>query len=356
MHRTTRLTAACAALGLAAAGTAAGMTGASAAIAPRSTLASGLVSPLTAAVTSTGTAYVSQNFAGSIVRIKPGKAPHTVFQARKGVEAGAVSVRKGVLTFSLSIGEGKGSLIKQRSKSGNVTTLANTGAYERNKNPDGDVVYGFRDITKPCAAKFPKNFPVKYKGIVDTHAYATDSGFGSLWVADAAGNDILRIENGHISTVAVLPPVPIKITAKAAKANHVPKCAAGLKYWFEPVPTDVEAWHGQLYVSALTGGPEDGSFGPQGRLYTISPVNGEPTLLAKGLAGAVGVAVSPEGDVFATELFGNRIVRLRDGSGTPQLFRKAKQPAAIEWSRSGLYATTNVLSRTPAGQLVRFDN
>lgn len=353
MHRTTRLTAACAALGLAAAGATAAMTGASAAVAPRTTLASGLVSPLTAAISTTGTAYVSENFAGTLVKVHPGHKPKTLYQAGKGVELGAVSLRKGVVTFGLTISH-KESLLKQRTKAGKVTTLANTGAYEQDNNPDADVVYGFRDITAKCAAKFPKNFPTKYNGIVDTHPYATDSGFGSLWVADAAANAILKVDNGTISTVAVLPAVPLKVNAKVAAANHVPKCAVGLKYWFEPVPTDVEAWHGQLYVSALTGGPEDNSFGPQGRLYTISPVNGEPKLLAKGLAGAVGVAVSPQGDVFATELFGNRIVKLRDGSGTPELFRKATQPAAIEWSRSGLYATTKVLSKTPAGQLVRF--
>ncbi len=353
MHRTTRLTAACAALGLAAAGTAAGMTGASAAIAPRTVVASGLAGPLSAAISTTGVAYVSQDFAGSLVKIRPGHKPQTLYQAPKGAGLGAVSLRKGTVTFAVV---GKAQLLKQRTRAGKVTTLANLGAYEKNNNPDSGVTYGFRDITAKCAAKFPKNFPVKYNGEVDSNPYATDSGFGSLWVADAGANAILKVDNGRVSTVAVLPPVPIKISAKFASANHIPKCAAGLKYWFEPVPTDVEAWHGQLYVSALTGGPEDDSLGPQGRLYTVSPVNGEPTLLAKGLAGAVGVAVAPEGDVFATELFGNRIVRLRDGSGTPQLFRKATQPAAIEWSRSGLYATTNVLSQKGAGRLVRFDN
>ncbi|GAA2135743.1 ScyD/ScyE family protein [Nocardioides koreensis] len=353
MHRTTRMTAACAALGLVAAGIAAATTGASAAVAPRTTVASGLVTPLTAAISTTGVGYVSENMAGKLVKVIPGHKPKTLYQAPKGVELGAVSLRKGTVTFSLSISHSK-SLLKQRTRAGKVTTVANLGAYEKKHNPDAGITYGFRDITAKCAAKFPKNFPTKYTGIVDTHPYATDSGFGSLWVADAAANAILKVDNGRVSTVAVLPAVPIKISAKAAKANHIPACAAGLKYWFEPVPTDVEAWHGQLYVSALTGGPEDGSFGPQGRLYTISPVNGEPTLLAKGLAGAVGVAVTPKGDVFATELFGNRIVRLRDGSGTPEMFRKAVQPAAIEWSRSGLYATTNALNQKVGGQLVRF--
>ncbi len=353
MQRRTRLTAAVAAGALAAAGAAAATTGANAAVAPRTTLAGGLVGPLTAAVSTTGVAYVSENFSGTLVKIRPGHKPKTLYQARKGVELGAVSLRKGTVTFGLTFSD-TAAVLKQRTRSGKVSTVANLGAYEKKHNPDGGVVYGFRDVTKKCAAKFPKNFPTKYNGIVETHAYATDSGFGSLWVADAAANDILRVHNGHVSTVAVLPAVPLKVSAKVAAANHIPKCAVGLKYWFEPVPTDVEAWHGQLYVSALTGGPEDNSFGPQGRLYTISPVNGQPTLLAKGLQGAVGVAVTPRGDVYASELFGNRIVKLRDGSGTPELFRRVKQPAAVEWSRSGLYATVNALNQKTGGQLVKF--
>ena len=108
-------------------------------------------------------------------------------------------------------------------------------------------------------------------------------------------------------------------------------------------------------MSALTGGPEDNSFGAKARVYTISPVNGDAKLLAKGLAGAVGLAVAPTGDVFVAELFGNRIVAARaTAAATPHLFRKAKQPAAVEWSRGTVYATTNVLAKNPAGRLVRF--
>jgi len=353
MKSTIRMTGALTALALAAAGTAvATTTGASAAGAGRTIIAGHLVSPLTAAITTTGTAYVSQNFAGSLVKIRPGHSPRTIFQAPKGVEVGAASVREGVVTFSVT-GK-KRQAVLQRDKAGHVTTVANVGAYEKRKNPDSGVTYGFRDIKKACASKFPKGFPVKYKGIVDSHPYATDSGFGSLWVADAAGNDILRIENGHIIDSILLPPVPIKISAKAAKANHVPACAAGLTYWFEPVPTDVEAAKGQLYVSALTGGPEDNSLGKKSRVYTISPVNAEPTLLAKGFAGAVGLAVTPGGDVYVSQLFGGVISKLRDGSSVPHTWRSAVQPAAVEFVKGKVYATTNVLAKTPAGRLVRF--
>ena len=42
---------------------------------------------------------------------------------------------------------------------GQVTRFANTGAFERNNNPDADVTYGFRHINKRCLAKVPKQVP-----------------------------------------------------------------------------------------------------------------------------------------------------------------------------------------------------
>ena len=349
MKSTIRMTGALTALALAAAGTAvATTTGASAAGAGRTILAGHLVSPLSAAITTTGTAYVSQDFAGSLVKIRPGHAPRTIYHAPKGTSVSGVSVRKGVATFAT------GPLIKQRSKSGSVSTLINLGAYEKKHNPDSGVTYGFRTIKKGCASKFPKGFPVKYNGEVDSNPYATESGFGSLWVADAGGTDIVRVENGKVTDTILLPAVPIKITAKVAKAQHVPACAVGLTYWFEPVPTDVEAAHGQLYVSTLTGGPEDNSLGKKSRIYTISPVNADPTLLAKGFAGATGLAVTPGGDVYVAELFGGQISKVRDGSSVPHRWRGATQPAAVEFMKGKVYATTNALAKTAIGRLVRF--
>src|SRR5919106_2053320 len=62
-----------------------------------STLDSGLVTPLSLAVSEDGTVYYSENFKGTLLRKKRGKAPETIYQASEGTEVGAVSERLGSL-------------------------------------------------------------------------------------------------------------------------------------------------------------------------------------------------------------------------------------------------------------------
>ncbi|WP_180934193.1 hypothetical protein [Nocardioides ungokensis] len=55
-----------------------------------------------------------------------------------------------------------------------------------------------------------------------------------------------------------------------------------------------------------------------------------------------------------SQLFGGVISKLRNGSSVPHTWRSAVQPAAVEFVKGKVYATTNVLAKTPAGRLVRF--
>lgn len=368
MHRTTRMSAGVAALALATTGSVLGPGGSAGAAAPeaaRTTLAGHLISPLTAAVRADGTAYITENFAGMLVKKKPGKPAHPVYRAARGVEVGGVSLGGGHVTFTLTQGSG-GEMAATRSsvmhlgRAGHASKFADTGRFERLKNPDQDVTYGFRNLSKKCGAKLPPGIPGKngkYTGIVDTHPYGTAVDRGTTYVADAAGNDILRINShGHIRLVTVMPAVPFTVTKSRAKATGLPACTIGHKYWFEPVPTDVEPGPGGLlYVSTLTGGPEDNSFGPKSLVYTVDPSDGSITKVADGLAGAVGLAVTGTGDIYVSQLFGGKISRIRDGSSHPVTFRKAPQPAAVELVDGKVHATVNVLSDPPKGRLVRFD-
>jgi hypothetical protein len=122
-------------------------------------------------------------------------------------------------------------------------------------------------------------------------------------VADAAGNDILRVRaDGTISTVAVLPPQPTVVTADAADALGLPDCAIGLTYNFEAVPTDVEVGRdGQLYVSLLPGGPEDPNLGARGSVYAVNPQTGATHQIATGFAGATNLALGPDGTIYVAE-------------------------------------------------------
>ena len=191
-----------------------------------------------------------------------------------------------------------------------------------------------------------------YKGKVDSHPYATArTHSGSILVADAGGNDLLRVsKSGAISTVAVFPGQPKKVTQALHTSLGLPKCTVGHKYYFEAVPTDVEVRGHKAYVTTLPGGPENPSLGARGKVYRVNLLNGNVKLLAKHFLGATGVAVSPSGKVYVAELFGNRISTISHHKR--QTVLSVPSPAAIEWHHGKLFATSN--ATTPPGSIISF--
>lgn len=328
-------------------------------------LAGGLLSPLSFAVRSNGTAYISQNFAGLLMKVRPDKNAKVAFEApRKNTEVGAVSLDHGVVTFATT--HGRQGIVWTMDQRGRVRELGDVGAHERAANPDGGVVYGARELTAECAAQWPTDEigPPTYPAIKETHPYATTTAEDMTYVADAAGNAIVAVDSyGMVSTVALMPAIPIVLTAAAAAAFGLPDCAIGETYWFEPVPTDVNMGRdGMLYVTSLPGGPEDDTLGANGSVFRVDPVTGEATKVAGGLAGAVDLAVAGNGDIYVAELFGNRISLIPAGSDTAEHFRGVLQPGAVQVAPGHLYATTHVLtglsgdpSDPPKGRLVQFE-
>ncbi|WP_426243260.1 ScyD/ScyE family protein [Nocardioides sp. LHG3406-4] len=319
-------------------------------------LARGLVSPLSLAVSGNGTVYVAQNFAGLLTRIAPGGRPTVIHAARKGTEVGAVSERRGTLRFATT-NRAKTHLWGM-SRGRPPVRLANLGAFERQQNPDAGVSYGFQGLTPACAAQIPEEVPAAYTGIVESHPYATTMVKGTTYVADAAGNDILSVSpRGKVRAVAVLPPVPVVVTPEIAASNKLPACTVGLTYLFEPVPTDVERGPGgRLYVSTLTGGPEDGSTGAQSKVYAVNRRTGSVTLVAQGLVSAVGLAVARNGDIFVSQLFAGQIARIKAGSGVARPWLSRPLPGDIERTDRGVYATINALppeKGKPNGKVIR---
>jgi hypothetical protein len=367
MHRPSLAVAAVAVVALAA-----GSTSAATASAPdrgpaRTIVTKGLLSPLSVAVRTNGTAYIAQNFGGSLLEKKPGKKPTQVFQAKgsaDGVnEVGAVSVHNGVVTFAVTTLSG-GGVLKHATKSDgkwHVKTFADIGAFEKSENPDADVSYAFQGISDDCAAQIdPEQFgPATYTGIVETHPYATAVDGDTTYLADAAGNSVLAIAaDGTVSTVAVLPVVPVEITADMAAGFGFPDCVVGLTYNFEPVPTDIEIGaDGMLYVTSLPGGPEDGSAGALGAVYKVHPVSGHATLVANGFVSTTGLAIADNGDIYVSQLFTGQVSRIPAGSDTAVPFKSAALPAALEIVGDTLYATVNVLpgeDSPPDGRLVKW--
>lgn len=90
-------------------------------------------------------------------------------------------------------------------------------------------------------------------------------------------------------------------------------------------------------VSSLPGGPDASSpLGPRGGVFTVERSTGSVQQVATGLDGATDLAVTPQGDVFVTELFGRRVSKVSAG-GSVELVAELDQPVAIEYFRGTLY-------------------
>ena len=318
---------------------------------PPTVLARNQEGPLSLDVSPRGTVWYSQNFAGMLMRILPGGEPRLVARTARHAELGAVSVNNGVVTFATTSNDGRTRLM-ERWRNGSIHRVANLSRYERRHNPDGDAEYGIPDLDPSCEAEWPvkQAGPPSYTGIVESHPYASTTMKGVRYVADAAGNSILRIgRSGRVTTAAVLPPQPVEIPEGAA---GIPECAVGHTYSFEPVPTDVErGGDGMLYVTLLPGGPEDPSLGARASVLRVDPSDGSSEVVADRLLSATGLAVAGNGDIYVAELFGNRIRRIPAGMDHAVRWRTSTSPGDVEFSDGRVYATRKVFAK---GQVVRF--
>ena len=186
------------------------------------------------------------------------------------------------------------------------TVYADTHAYEYANNPDGGQMYG---VTDPATCADPMSYP----GLLDSHVYAVASWRGDWLVADAGANAIFRVtDKGRISTLAVLPPVPVTVTAEMVAEVGAPECYIGDTYWAEAVPTGVAIGRGgEIYVSTLPGAP--GEAVSQGQIWKIDPRTGNAKEVASGLSGPTSIAVSGS-SIYAAELFGSTVSVTRNGS------------------------------------------
>jgi hypothetical protein len=302
------------------------------------------VTPLTFSLDRRGTFYVGQAFAGTLVSVRPGEAPQELSPA-SGTDVAAVSTLLGSVTWGERAGDQfqvLSSVLKRRGHDGQIRVVADLLAYEQQANPDGDVAYGSTDLDPACVALLPPDF-APYTGAVDSHAYGSLMLPGVTFVADAGANAVLKVDHrGRVSTVAVLPPTPVEVTAEIAGPLGMPDCVVGHEYNLEPVPTDVELGHdGWLYVTSLPGGPEDGSLGPIGAVYRVNPWTGAVQHFATGFAGATNLAIGPGGTVYVAELYANQVSSVsRRGVVTPLV--SLNQPAGLEWSHGMLYVSTDV--------------
>jgi len=356
--RTRQVLAAAAVIALAGGAAGAGLTGATAAPAQKAEptvtpIAKHLVGPLSVAQAPDGTRYWADSFAGLLYKQPPNGAASVIYKS-KHHGADGVSADGGVFRFVTGSDDNKSGGVWTLSSTGAPQLLGDTWAYEKAANPDGKFKYGLLRTPKSCLAQVPKEIR-PYSGRKETHSYAVASANGITYVADAGANAILALNaQGQFSTVAALKPVKVRITKSAAEANDVPACVIGKKIALEAVPTDVEYGpDGQLYVTSLPGGPEDGSLGLNGRVLKIDPMTGHVTTIADGLLSPTGVAVASNGDVYVAQLFRGVISKIRAGSSKVRTYLRVPLPAAVETTPTGLLATIHALpGKKPKGQVV----
>ncbi|MBG6190359.1 hypothetical protein IWX64_001299 [Arthrobacter sp. CAN_A212] len=328
------------------------------------TLADGLLSPLRLALGPGKSFDVAQSFDGTVDRIAADGSIQQL-DAMPGYFSGSVSRFGGTTYYTMTVGAGEGipaaneSLLKSIDRRGKVRTITDIAAYERAANPDGGTIYGFRDLDEECLAAQVNLGPfARYPGAQDSNPYATVALGSQVLVADAGANAIFRVDRwGKVSTVAVLPAIPLEINEERAAALGLDPCAVGSTYYLEPVPTDIEiGWNGKLYVTSLPGGPEDPSLGALGSVFAVNLWKGTATQVATGLVTPTGVAVDGGGNIYVAELFANRISVIPRGSSTAQPLLEVPLPAEVELRGSTLYATTDVLpgeGTPPDGKVIK---
>ena len=207
---------------------------------------------------------------------------------------------------------------------GGWRTVADLNAFELQNNPDG-----------------------LHPG--ESDPYAVLALRGRQIVADAAGNDLLRVaRDGRISVLAVFPQRPVLDPT-------------GASVLMDFVPTSIAVGpDGALYVGQLTGAPF-----PVGgaRVYRLGP-GGATTVFADGFTNIIDIAFARDGSLLVLEMAKNSLasgdpagdlIRIApDGSRETVLEDGLVSPSAVAIGRDGALYIANHGQEAGVGEVLRF--
>jgi hypothetical protein len=319
------------------------------------TLSSSFVGPLQFAV-ARRSVFVADSFTSTLSVIGRSTPIATGPDSTTGGDLAGVAVDAATHALAYTTSTGDHSVTQLTIlRPGAKPVVADLSGFEKRRNPDRKITYGVvgsvPQANQACvlAALTAGGVPgasagsFTYPGQVDSHPYAVTSlGKGSWAVADAGGNDLLRVDRwGHVSLISVFPAQTATITQALADANQLPSCTVGLRYRFEAVPTDVEVGqHGALYVTTLPGGLE----GPDnpGSVYRVQRWGGHPRQVATGFAGATNLAIDSRGGIYVAEIASGMVAKVVRGKPVEVLLLPGV--VAVEWANGHLYASTAPLA------------
>ena len=200
-----------------------------------------------------------------------------------------------------------------------VTGVGNTWAFEASENPDG----------LPNTAEIDG---------IHSHPYGLTGGpDGALYVADAGGNDLVRIDpdTGEVSLVAVFD----QITIPTPDGEQV----------LQAVPTGVTLGEDDnLYVTFFHGG------------VAQVTTSGEVTPYAQDVILATDIQLGPDGELYVVQIAdfeftpgSGTIIRVQP-DGSEMVVEGLMYPSSISFDDAGdAYVTTNTLGEPGSGSLVK---
>ena len=211
-------------------------------------------------------------------------------------------------------------VILQVFRDGTTRTVANLWKLESSQNPGGF-------------------------GVLDSHAYGLAAGpDGALWIADAAGNDLLRFDPNKktLGVVTVFDGVPFPADAKLSPEFAKGNPTRGGRMETDPVPTGIAFdLDGNAYVTLLPGAP----FLPgSGRIVRVTP-KGEKTEFLTGLTMPTDIRRGPDGKFYVVQfamtgeqgpqpMSGSVVQVTMDGQMKPVL-EKLSFPTSLDFNAKG---------------------
>jgi DNA-binding beta-propeller fold protein YncE len=192
--------------------------------------------------------------------------------------------------------------------------------------------------------------------VLDTHPYDLEAGpDGMLWIADAGGNDLLKVDpaSGKVELVAAFAGLP----------GPIANAARGGAQEIDPVPTGIAFdQDGVVFVSFLPGIP----FLPGSAKVVTVAADGTYSDYAMGLTMITDLATGPDGELYAVQigLFTQQgpvpnsgaLLRIKEGNATSEVLVDGLSfPTSIAFDPAGdAYVTTNGLGAPGSGEVLKF--